>query len=59
MLAQNSAQTLTLSAGKRLSTAVFAVSFGVFLVYFTAFSHSDLLHNAAHDTRHALAAPCH
>ncbi|MCU0790340.1 MAG: CbtB-domain containing protein [Nitratireductor sp.] len=59
MLAQNTAQTVTLSSGKRLSTAVFAAFFGIFLVYFTAFSHSELLHNAAHDTRHAMAAPCH
>jgi cobalt transporter subunit CbtB len=59
MLAQNTAQTVTPSSGKRLSTAVFAAFFGIFLVYFTAFSHSELLHNAAHDTRHAMAAPCH
>ena len=37
----------------------FAAALGIFFVYSTAFSHSMMLHNAAHDTRHAIAAPCH
>ena len=32
---------------------------GVALVFLTGFAHSETLHNAAHDTRHALAFPCH
>ena len=59
MLTQNVSVLPSISLGKRLATAVFAASFGIFLVYFTAFSHSELLHNAAHDTRHAIAVPCH
>jgi cobalt transporter subunit CbtB len=36
-----------------------AVCFGLFVVGFVGFSHVDLVHNAAHDTRHANAFPCH
>jgi cobalt transporter subunit CbtB len=32
---------------------------GLALVFLTGFSHSTTLHNATHDTRHALAFPCH
>jgi cobalt transporter subunit CbtB len=59
MLAQNTVSTASLTLGQRMTTAIFAAAFGVFLVYFTAFSHSEVLHNAAHDTRHAITAPCH
>ncbi len=41
--------------------AIAAVCFlaGAALVYTVGFSHSTTLHNAAHDSRHALAFPCH
>ncbi len=32
---------------------------GAVLVFVTGFAHPDLLHNAAHDARHAFATPCH
>jgi cobalt transporter subunit CbtB len=32
---------------------------GLSLVYFAGFSHLDLVHNAAHDTRHSSGFPCH
>ena len=32
---------------------------GFVLVFFTGFAHSEALHDAAHDTRHALSFPCH
>lgn len=32
---------------------------GVFFVWGVGFSHIDAVHNAAHDTRHANAFPCH
>jgi cobalt transporter subunit CbtB len=28
-------------------------------VYFAGFSHIEAVHNAAHDTRHSSAFPCH
>lgn len=39
--------------------AMVAFLFGAGLVFTTGFAHSALLHNAAHDTRHALSFPCH
>lgn len=36
-----------------------AALLGVFLVAGTGFAHTEAVHNAAHDTRHALAFPCH
>ncbi|MGE6743391.1 CbtB domain-containing protein [Allorhizobium pseudoryzae] len=42
-----------------LLQAVFAASLGLFIVGFVGFSHAEAVHNAAHDTRHANAFPCH
>jgi cobalt transporter subunit CbtB len=42
-----------------LIAALIAFIFGVGLVYTTGFSHPTTIHNAAHDTRHALSFPCH
>ena len=39
--------------------AAIAILFGVFLILGTGFSHSETIHNAAHDSRHAFAFPCH
>lgn len=33
--------------------------FGAALVFIVGFAHPQVLHNAAHDTRHSLAFPCH
>jgi cobalt transporter subunit CbtB len=56
---QSLSATLPVSASARLTTALFAGVFGVTLLYFAAFAHSDALHNGTHDTRHAIVAPCH
>lgn len=50
------------SAGQRseaLKAAALALLLGVGLVFTAGFSHSATLHNAGHDTRHALSFPCH
>ena len=39
--------------------ALMAVALGLFMVGVVGFSHSDILHNAAHDVRHANGFPCH
>ena len=39
--------------------AVLAIVFGVFLIIGTGFADSKTLHNAAHDSRHSFAFPCH
>lgn len=49
--------TATLS--QRLSAAIAASLLGACLVYFAGFSHIEAVHNAAHDTRHSAAFPCH
>lgn len=42
-----------------LGPALVAILFGVFLVLGTGFANSGTIHNAAHDSRHSLAFPCH
>ncbi len=42
-----------------LTAAVLAALLGAFLVWAVGFSPIGVLHNAAHDTRHSLAFPCH
>ncbi|MBT5912834.1 MAG: CbtB-domain containing protein [Rhodospirillaceae bacterium] len=32
---------------------------GAFFILGVGFTHSDTIHNAAHDTRHSTAFPCH
>ncbi|MBV7495008.1 CbtB-domain containing protein [Pseudomonas sp. PDM24] len=49
--------TTTLS--QRLTAACCASILGASLVYFAGFSHIEAVHNAAHDTRHSAAFPCH
>ncbi len=53
----NISSTATLS--QRLTAAIFASILGAGLVYFAGFSHIEAVHNAAHDTRHSAAFPCH
>lgn len=43
----------------KLAQAATAVCFGAMIVGFVGFSHLDAVHNAAHDTRHSNAFPCH
>ncbi len=60
-----STSTLTHSAeasaslSQRLVLAIAAGLLGALLVYFAGFSHLEAVHNAAHDTRHSAAFPCH
>ena len=49
----------TTTQSQRLAAAVGAAVLGVLLVYFAGFSHIEAVHNAAHDTRHSAAFPCH
>lgn len=42
-----------------LLPAVLAAALGLFLLYGAGLAQSDVLHNAAHDARHAFAFPCH
>ena len=42
-----------------LKAALIAAILGVGLIFVTGFAHTLVLHNGAHDTRHALSFPCH
>ena len=44
---------------QRLAAAIGAALLGAALVYLAGFSHIAAVHNAAHDTRHSSAFPCH
>jgi cobalt transporter subunit CbtB len=39
--------------------AIVAALFGAFLIWGVGFSSMEIFHNAAHDTRHSNAFPCH
>lgn len=45
--------------GQRVAAALLASILGASLVWFAGFSHIEAVHNAAHDTRHSAAFPCH
>lgn len=40
-------------------TIISAALAGVFLIFMAGFAQATVLHDSAHDTRHALAFPCH
>ncbi len=42
-----------------MGAATIAIVLGFFLVFAAGLAHPEALHNAVHDTRHALAFPCH
>jgi cobalt transporter subunit CbtB len=42
-----------------VAPAVAAVLLGVFILFGVAFAGPQVIHNAAHDSRHAFAFPCH
>ena len=44
---------------ERIAAALLAAVFGLILVYAVGFAEMEVLHNAAHDTRHAAGFPCH
>ncbi len=49
---------ISLSVGRQTSLII-TLTFGVFLLYGVGFAMPSMLHNAAHDTRHSVAFPCH
>lgn len=57
--AQHTAVTLTSSRSAVVLSAALSLMLGVFLLFGVGFAQPELLHNAAHDTRHAFTFPCH
>jgi cobalt transporter subunit CbtB len=58
---RTAAQTTTQSSArsKALAAALMLAMFGGVFVYGIGFAGADVLHNAAHDARHANNFPCH
>ena len=50
---------VSFSLPRRLIGGLSVFLFGTLLVFGVGLSHSERLHNAAHDTRHAIGFPCH
>lgn len=55
---QAQAPVHSFSSSKRVVAAA-TLCFGLGVVFLAGFSPSNAVHNAAHDTRHAMAFPCH
>ena len=51
------AQTGAFSARQR--AAAMALILGILVVFTSGFAYPEILHNAAHDARHASGFPCH
>ncbi len=49
----------TAARSEMLIAAVMAALLGAFVIWGVGFSPIAALHNAAHDTRHSMAFPCH
>jgi len=52
-------QPVDVTRQRAVASAIFAMVLGLFLVFGAGLAQPDVLHNAAHDTRHAFAFPCH
>ncbi|WP_363349288.1 CbtB-domain containing protein [Methylocystis echinoides] len=52
-------RSLATSRAEVLKAAFVAFVLGVGLVYGAGFANSQSVHDAAHDSRHALSFPCH
>jgi cobalt transporter subunit CbtB len=44
---------------RKRTVALLGAAFGLFLIYGVGFAHPEAIHNAAHDSRHSFAFPCH
>jgi cobalt transporter subunit CbtB len=51
--------TSGLAASRRLMEACGALLLGAFILLGVGFAPVGVIHNAAHDTRHSFAFPCH
>ena len=49
----------SVSLSSRLAAATIAALLGSFILLGIGFANTDEIHNAAHDSRHSFAFPCH
>ena len=60
MREMNATQTVSASGeNSRVIAPIAAVTLGMFILFVAGLAQPNVLHNAAHDTRHAVAFPCH
>jgi cobalt transporter subunit CbtB len=53
-------QTASISRVETSTTGIFAaVAAGLLLLFLSGYAQATILHDAAHDQRHAMAFPCH
>ena len=52
-------QTSTRVLSQRIAVGLTAMFLGSFLVFGVGLAQDGRMHNAAHDTRHAIGFPCH
>ena len=57
--AKKLASPATARGVRRLWPVFFAALLGLSIIYGVGLANSSALHNAAHDSRHSLAFPCH
>ncbi len=57
--ARNHTEVRIGTAARAMIAAMVAIMLGGATIFVVGFSHSDLLHAAAHDVRHAAGFPCH
>ena len=57
--AASSATAPVISLATRVQAALLAGGLGLVMLFGVAFAPVDIIHNAAHDTRHSIAVPCH
>ncbi|TCV70496.1 cobalt transporter subunit CbtB [Neorhizobium sp. R1-B] len=58
MVTNSASMATSVSASKIIPLSMTAL-LGLFIVGFVGFSHMEVVHNAAHDSRHSFAFPCH
>ena len=50
---------IAIGVREKVITVVVLGLLGIFVIWGAGFAQSETLHNAAHDSRHAIAFPCH
>lgn len=58
-MTQVATRTATVPLAGRVAPALVALVLGIGLLFAAGFAWPSYLHNATHDTRHALGLPCH
>jgi len=56
---ENISENQTTVTSLSITQTMGALAFGIIILFAVGFAPMDVAHNAAHDTRHTLAFPCH